>query len=232
MAAQVFDRRANTVAKLTILVGVPLVLVILGVVWYMFGWSDWHRQVGVPVAQPGGGFNHQIHAGGLRMDCRYCHTAVEVSYSANVPPTETCMGCHTQILSRSEKLAFVRDSYANNVNIQWNRVTDLPKFVYFNHSIHVDNGVGCSTCHGNIRAMPVVYKAEPLFMSWCLDCHRNPAQYLRPRDQIYNTEWTPPADQLQQGQRLLDEYGIQLYESETVSGQKINRLTNCSICHR
>jgi hypothetical protein len=232
MAAQVFDRRANTLAKLTILVGVPLTLVILGTIWYLFGWSDWHRDVGVPVPQPGGGFNHQIHAGGLRMDCRYCHTSVEVSYSANVPATETCMGCHSQILSRSEKLAFVRDSWANNINIQWNRVTDVPKFVYFNHSIHVSKGVGCSTCHGNIRAMPVVYKTEPLFMSWCLDCHRNPAQYLRPRDQIYNTEWTPPPDQLQQGQRLLDEYGIQLYEMETGSGQQINRLTNCSICHR
>jgi hypothetical protein len=135
MAAQVFTRRANTLAKLSILVGVPLVLIILGV-------------------------------------------------------------------------------------------------VCFNHSIHVTKGVGCSTCHGNIRQMPVVYKTKPLFMSWCLDCHRNPAQYLRPRDQIYNTAWTPPADQLQQGAKLLDEYGIRLYEMETGSGQKINRLTNCAICHR
>jgi hypothetical protein len=232
MAAQVFGRRANTLARLSIFVGVPLVLAILGVVWYLFGWSDWHRDVGVPVPQPGGGFNHQIHAGGLRMDCRYCHNAVEVSSSANIPSTETCMGCHSQILTRSDRLAFVRDSWANNVNIQWNRVHDLPKFVYFNHSIHVAKGVGCSTCHGNIRAMPVVYKTEPLFMSWCLDCHRNPAQYIRPRDQIYNTEWTPPPDQLQQGQRLMEEYGIRLYEMETGSGQQINRLTNCSICHR
>jgi hypothetical protein len=230
MAAQVFDRRANTLARLTILAGLPLALIGLGVLWYLFGWSDWHRDVGVPVPQPVA-FNHQTHSA-RQIDCRFCHSAVEVSAIANVPPTETCMGCHSQVLTRDARLAPVRESWANNVNIQWNRVHDLPEFVYFNHSIHVTKGVGCSTCHGDVRAMAVVTKVEPLFMSWCLDCHRNPAQYLRPRDQIYNTAWTPPPDQLQQGQRLIDEYGIRLYEMETGSGQKINRLTNCAICHR
>jgi hypothetical protein len=219
--AQIFDRRANTLVRLTLFVGVPLVLAILGGIWYLFGWSDWHRDVGVPVAQPGGGFNHQLHVG-LKLDCRYCHNAVEVSSSANVPSTETCMGCHSQILTKSEKLAFVRESWETNTPIQWNRVHDLPKFVYFNHSLHVAKGVGCSTCHGNIAAMPVVAKSKALFMSWCLDCHRNPEQYVRPRDQIYNTAWTPPADQLEQGKKLVEEYRI----------RSADQLTNCAICHR
>ncbi len=231
MSAQVFSRSANTLTKLVIFVGLPIVLAILGGVWWYFGWSPQHRDVGVAIAQPGGGFNHQLHAGGLKMDCRYCHTSVEISSSANIPPTETCMGCHSQILTKSAKLAFVRDSYANNTPIQWNKVHDLPKFVYFNHGIHVTNGVGCSTCHGNIRKAAVVAKSQPLFMSWCLDCHRNPAPNLRPQSEIYNTEWVAPADQATKGPELLKQYGIQLYEMSEKDGQSINRLTNCAICH-
>jgi NAD-dependent SIR2 family protein deacetylase len=220
--AQVFDRRASNIAKATIMVGLPLLLALASAAWWYYTRSDWVRDVGIEVAQPGGGYNHQLHVQGFKLDCRYCHTSVEVSSSANIPPTETCMGCHSQILTRSEKLAFVRDSYANNTPIQWNKVHNLPDFVYFNHSIHVNKGVGCSTCHGRIDQMKVVYKAEPMYMSWCLDCHRNPEQYIRPQEEIFNMAWTPPADQLSQGLRLKDEYKIR---SAIV-------MTNCSICHR
>lgn len=219
--AQIFDRRANTLARVSIFAGIPLVLAILGGVWWLFGWSDWHRDVGVPVEQPGGGFNHQLHVA-LGMDCRYCHTAVEVAAHANIPPTETCMGCHSQIISRSEKVAFLWQSWETGTAIQWNKVHDVPDFVYFNHSIHVAKGVGCSTCHGRIDQMRVVYKTQPLFMSWCLDCHRNPEKYVRPREEIFNMAWTPPANQLEVGRRLVQEYNI----------RSSWELTNCAICHR
>jgi len=215
--AQVFDRRANTLARVSIFAGIPLVLAILGGVWWLFGWSDWHRDVGVEIPQPGGGFNHQLHVA-LGMDCRYCHTAVEVSAHANIPPTETCMGCHSQIISRSEKVAFVWQSWETGTSIQWNKVHDLPKFVYFNHSIHVAKGA----CHGRIDQMRVVYKTQPLFMSWCLDCHRNPEKYVRPREEVFNMAWTPPPNQLEVGRRLVQEYEI----------RSSWELTNCAICHR
>lgn len=219
--AQIFDRRANTLVRLTLFVGVPLVLAILGGIWYLFGWSDWHRDVGVPVAQPGGGFNHQLHVG-LKLDCRYCHNAVEVSSSANVPSTETCMGCHSQILTKSEKLAFVRESWETNTPIQWNRVHDLPKFVYFNHSLHVAKGVGCSTCHGRVDLMPLMWNTQSLQMEWCLSCHRNPEPVLREQKDITNMEWVAPPDQEVKGKELAKKYNLQPTEV----------LTSCSTCHR
>lgn len=222
--AQVFTRRANKIARLSIFVGIPIVFALLCTAWWYYTRSNWIRDVGPAhaVVQPGGGYSHQLHVGGLKMDCRYCHTSVEVSSSANIPPTETCMGCHSQVLPNSPKLEFIRTSYAENKPVQWNKVHDLPKFVYFNHSIHVANGVGCSTCHGNIATMAVVYKSEALYMNWCLNCHRNPEQYLRPQSEIYNTAWQPPADQIAQGLKLKEQYGI----------RSSYQLTNCSICHR
>jgi hypothetical protein len=220
--AQIFKPRANTVAKMSILIGMPLFLALAGGAWWFYSRSDWVRDVGIEVPQPGGGYSHQLHVGGFRLDCRYCHTTVEVAASANIPPTETCMSCHSQVLTTSEKLAFVRDSYANNTPIEWTRVHNLPDFVYFNHSIHVNKGVGCSTCHGRVDQMKVVYKAEPMYMAWCLGCHREPEKYIRPKDQITNMAWQPPPDQLSQGLRLKDEYQIR----DGIS------LTKCSICHR
>jgi hypothetical protein len=157
------------------------------------------------------------------MDCRYCHTAVEISSSANIPPTETCMGCHSQVLPQSPKLEFIRTSYAENKPVQWNKVHDLPKFVYFNHSIHVDKGVGCSTCHGNIATMAVVYKTEALYMNWCLNCHRNPEQFLRPCSLKSSIRLGSRLRiQIAQGLKLKEQYGI----------RSSYQLTNCSICHR
>jgi hypothetical protein len=220
--AQIFDRRANTIAKMSILVGLPLLLALASGAWWYYTRSDWVRDVGIEVEQPGGGYNHQLHVGGFKLDCRYCHNAVEVSSSANIPPTETCMGCHSQVLTKSEKLAFVRNSFTTNTPIQWNKVHNVPDFVYFNHSIHVNKGVGCSTCHGRIDQMKVVYKAQPMYMSWCLDCHRAPEKYIRPKDQVFNMAWQAPPDQLSQGLRLKDEYKIR----DGIA------LTKCSTCHR
>jgi hypothetical protein len=220
--AQIFDRRANTIAKTAILVGLPLLLALASGAWWYYTRSDWVRDVNIPITQPGGGYNHLLHVSGFKLDCRYCHNAVEISNSANIPPTETCMGCHSQILTTSPKLAFIRDSYLNNTPIQWNKVHNIPDFVYFNHSIHVNKGVGCSTCHGRIDQMTVVFKAQPMYMAWCLDCHRAPEKFIRPQDQIVNMAWTPPPDQIAQGLRLKDEYKIR----DAIA------LTKCSICHR
>jgi hypothetical protein len=167
-------------------------------------------------------FSHQHHVGGLGIDCRYCHSSVEVSSNAGIPPTYTCMSCHSQIWSDSPTLKPVRDSLADDTPIQWNRVYSLPDFVYFNHSIHVDKGVGCVTCHGRVDQMPLMAKAQTLHMEWCLGCHRAPEQYIRPREEVFNMDWQPPnGDQLTLGRRLVEEYHI----------QSVSVLTSCSTCH-
>jgi hypothetical protein len=166
-------------------------------------------------------FSHKHHVGDDGIDCRYCHTSVETSAFAGMPPTTTCMTCHSQLFTNAEMLAPVRQSLADNKPLHWTRVHRLPDYVYFDHSIHVAKGVGCTTCHGQVETMPLMRQAAPLTMSWCLDCHRDPAPNLRPRDQVFNTQWTPPADQLEQGRRLLTEYHI-----------KTEHLTDCSRCHR
>jgi hypothetical protein len=225
--AQVFTRRANLVFRVVVPGLLAVGLVVVGFLVWLFFWSDWAREVGpgAAVAQPVE-YSHAFHVGGLKIDCRYCHNRIEVSGYANVPTTETCMGCHSVIRTDSAKLQPVRDSWANNVPIQWNQVNKVPDFVYFNHSSHVAKGVGCSTCHGPVAEMAVdgykVYKHQALFMSWCLECHRAPEQYLRPQAEIYNTLYQSPANQLELGQQLVDQYRI----------RGANQLTNCVICHR
>lgn len=218
--AQVFPRSANTIIWISILAGVLLLAIGIGSLYY-FTQSAWARGVGQEIAQPVP-YSHQLHVGGLKIDCRYCHNYVEESSFANIPATETCMSCHSVIRTNSPNLALVRESWTKNVPIEWNRVHDLPDFVYFNHSSHIAKGVGCSTCHGNIAEMPVVHKVATLQMGWCLDCHRNPEKYVRPKAEIYNTEWRPPRDQLEQGRKLVQEYRI----------RGAYQLTNCAICHR
>ena len=220
--AQVFPRSANTVIWLSILASILLLALGIGALYY-FTQSNWARGVGQEVTQPVP-FSHQLHANprGLNISCQYCHNTVAQSSFASVPATETCMSCHSVIRTNSPNLALVRESWVQNVPIEWNRVNDLPDFVYFNHSSHIAKGVGCSTCHGNIAAMPVVSKAATLQMGWCLDCHRNPEKYVRPKEEIYNTDWRPPADQIAQGRLLVQKYRI----------RGSYQLTNCSICHR
>jgi hypothetical protein len=156
---------------------------------------------------------------GLGIDCRYCHASVETSATAGIPPTKTCMNCHSQIWSDSPTLEPVRESFRTEKSIEWVKVHDLPDFVYFDHSAHVNQGVGCTTCHGRVDQMPLMWQEASLTMEWCLDCHRQPERYLRPREQVWNAAYEPPADQLALGRTLVKEYGI-------------HTRTSCSTCHR
>lgn len=217
--AQVFPRSANWASKASILVGLVLVGSILGIVLNI-NRIYFVNQVNVAVDQPVP-FSHKHHVTGMGIDCRYCHTTVEESAFAGIPPTETCMTCHSQIWTEAPILEPVRASFRDGVPIEWNRVHDLPDFTYFDHSIHVNQGVGCQSCHGPVDQMPLMWKAESLNMEWCLDCHRDPAQYIRPRDQVFNMNYQYPADQESLGAQLVAEYGVQT-----------SQLTNCSICHR
>ena len=134
-------------------------------------------------------FSHQHHVGDLGIDCRYCHTAVEKSSYAGMPPTETCMNCHSQIWVGSDMLAPVRESYRTDQSLHWQRIYNLPGFVYFDHSIHIHKGIGCTTCHGRIDEMPITFQMPSLLMEWCLDCHRHPEPNLRPPGEIFNVKW-------------------------------------------
>ena len=217
--AQVFPRSANWASKASILAALLIVASILGVVLNV-NRIDYVSMVDVAIDQPVH-FSHKHHVTGMGIDCRYCHTTVEVSAFAGVPPTETCMTCHSQIWTEAPILEPVRASFRDNKPIEWNRVHDLPDFVYFNHSIHVSQGIGCQSCHGQVDQMPLMKKAHTLNMEWCLDCHRDPAQFIRPRDQVFNMNYEYPANQETLGKSLVADYDVQT-----------SQLTNCSICHR
>jgi hypothetical protein len=217
--AQIFRPNANLLARISIFGGLLLVLELLLVLGVYFR-SNYFRQVNIAIEQPVP-FSHQLHNQVLGVQCQYCHTSVDKSYFANIPATETCMACHSQVALGSPKLAAVRDSYATGKPINWVKVHDLPDFVYFNHSIHVNKGIGCNNCHGQINQMAVVWQEQPLFMGWCLNCHRNVEQYIRPREEVYNMNYVYPANQAELGVSLVAQYGI----------NKKN-LTNCAICHR
>jgi hypothetical protein len=217
--AQIFPRSANWASKASILAFLLGGAVLLGIL-FNINRIYFINQVNVPLAQPVP-FSHKHHVTGMGIDCRYCHTAVEVSAFAGFPPTETCMTCHSQIWTEAPMLEPVRASFRDHVSLQWNRVHDLPDFAYFNHSIHLNKGIGCQTCHGQVDQMPLMWKANSLNMEWCLECHRDPARFIRPRDQVFNMAYQPPADQEGLGQRLVAEYGVQT-----------SQLTDCSICHR
>ena len=167
-------------------------------------------------------FSHQHHVGAMGLDCRYCHTSVERAAYANVPPTKTCMNCHSQIWNQSPELEPVRESWRTGQSIEWVKVYDLPDYVYFNHSIHIAKGVGCETCHGRIDKMPLVSQHPNLQMSWCLDCHRAPEKHLRPRDQVFTMGYVPAGIQEEIGERLKAEYHI----------RPTFELTDCTTCHR
>lgn len=215
--AQIFHHSTNTLVRIGF-----LALVILaagGSVAYYEGYnSPYFNRVNVVREQPVM-FSHKHHVNGLGIDCRYCHTSVEVSSSAGIPPTYTCMTCHSQVWTDAPILEPVRESYRTGKPLRWVRVHDLPDFAYFNHSIHIKKGIGCTTCHGQIDQMPMTRQVNTLYMGWCLDCHRHPERYVRPRDQVFNVDWRPPADQEEQGRKLVKEYNIQSF-------------TNCSTCHR
>jgi hypothetical protein len=214
----IFRPSANLAAAVTLLA--LATLGVGGVAWWWLGpRTDYARHVRWPVDQPVP-FSHEHHVAGLGLDCRFCHSSVEVSATAGLPPTTTCMTCHSQVWTNAALLEPVRLSLANNTPIAWHRVTDLPDYVYFNHSIHIAKGVGCSSCHGEVDRMALSYKDKSLTMQFCLDCHRDPGPQLRPRDQIFNTSWHRMAD-TPAPEALMTEYHV--------GGR---RLTDCSICHR
>lgn len=214
---QVFHRSTNTLARLSIY-GAVFLVAALGWAIYVIAKSPYLTEVNVAKDQPVP-FSHRHHAGELGIDCRYCHTSVEESSFAGLPPTATCMTCHSQIWTNAPLLEPVRASYREDKSLEWVRVNALPEFVYFDHSIHVNKGVGCTTCHGPIADMTLTWRANTLQMSWCLDCHRKPERYVQPRQTVFDPYYRRPADSLALGRKLVKEYRIQTLE-------------NCSTCHR
>src|SRR5215213_157771 len=193
--SQIFNRQANIYSRLSIL-AVVLFVGALGGVVALLHLSGYNTRQDEFIEQPIQ-FSHAHHVGGIGIDCRYCHTSVEESSFANIPPTKTCMNCHSQIWTGAPILEPVRASFRDNKPLQWTRVHDLPDFVYFNHSIHVNKGVGCATCHGPVDKMALMYQATTLQMEWCIDCHRAPEKYLRPRGEVFNMAYRAPANQLE-----------------------------------
>jgi hypothetical protein len=214
---QIFHRSANTIARVSIFGALFFVAAFIGLL-YQIDRSPWITLEHVSREQPIQ-FSHERHVAGNGIDCRYCHTSVEESAFAGIPPTKTCMNCHSQIFSTSPFLEPVRESFRNDTSIRWTRIHDLPDFAYFNHSIHVNKGVGCATCHGPVDKMPLMRKEASLQMEWCLDCHRHPERYVRPRDAVFDMQYLPPPNQLEFGARLVADY-------------QIKKLTDCSTCHR
>ncbi len=225
---QIFHYSSNTLSKVGIIVGVLALAGLGGVLFELGADSSYATRQGEWRTQPVP-FSHTHHVGSMGIDCRYCHTSVENSWFANVPPTKTCMNCHSQIWVNSPTLEPVRASYRTDQSIQWTKVHDLPDFVFFNHSIHIKKGVGCETCHGRVDQMPLMYQNASLEMRWCLDCHRNPAQYVRPRELVTKMGYVPERDagpefgdhpdQLTVGTKLMQQYHIQ-------------KLDTCYTCHR
>ncbi len=215
--SQIFPKWANKLPIITAIIVVLSAVAVIGLFWY-YG-SPKYIDVGYRPEQPVD-YSHKIHAGELGMDCRYCHVAVEKSSVASVPPTQVCMNCHTMVAAESEKLKLVMESWASGTPIEWVRIHKLPQYVYFNHSAHINAGVGCESCHGNIASMDVVQQEKPLNMEWCLDCHRNPEPNLRPRSEITMMNWTPAHNQ-------------QEFANKIITEKHINApVENCAGCHR
>ena len=217
--AQLFSPSANVKVRVLILSTIGLVCGGGWLTWEIY-WSPYVTYVDVPFNQPVP-FSHKHHVSDDGIDCRYCHTSVEKSSFAGLPSTETCMTCHSQLWKDAPVLASIRASLTTNTPVQWNRVNDLPDYVYFNHSIHVAKGIGCSNCHGRVDQMPLTRKTETLYMRWCLDCHRDPQKYIRPGSKIFDMAWQS-VDRKNDGERLVAEYHV----------DTTGRLTNCSTCHR
>ncbi len=215
--AQIFHPSTNTFSRLSIF-GAIFLVVALAWLAAAVTRSPYVTQEGVAREQPVP-FSHKHHVQGLGLDCRYCHTSVEESTFAGIPPVKTCMNCHSQIWAESPMLAPVRESFRTGRPLVWTRVHDLPDFAYFDHSIHVKQGVGCATCHGRVDQMPLMWQNASLQMEWCLECHRAPERFVRPRGAVFQMDWQPPANYAALGVQLVRDYNIQ-------------PPTHCSACHR
>lgn len=215
--SQIFHPSTNTFSKVSIF-GAVFILGALAWMAHTIDRSSYVTQASVVREQPVP-FSHRHHVSQLGIDCRYCHVSVEESSFAGIPSTKTCMTCHSQIHSTAAMLEPVRESWRSDQSIAWIRVNDLPDFVYLNHSIHIKKGIACVTCHGPVGEMALTWRENSLNMEWCLECHRQPERFVRPREFVFSADWQPPVDQLSLGQQLVKEY-------------KIEKLTNCSVCHR
>lgn len=217
--AQLFPKSANYLAPASV---AALVLVAGGAVGSLLAldYAGFNQRRGETVEQPVP-FSHEHHVAGLGIDCRYCHTAVEKSASAGVPPTSTCYNCHKIVWNEAPMLEPVRSSYRTGQPIEWNKVHDLPDFTYFNHSIHVAKGIGCATCHGPVQQMRLMRSAQPLQMRWCLECHRNPEKFIRPKEEVFNMTWKAK-DQETLGRELVEKYKV----------RPPAEITSCGTCHR
>ena len=215
--AQIFHRSTNTISRVSVFGGIGIIAVLVTTL-AAINRSSYVTDVGVARTQPVQ-FSHKHHVSDDGIDCRYCHSSVEESSFAGIPSTKICMNCHTQIWAESPILAPVRESFRTGKSLEWTRVNNLPGFVYFDHSIHVHKGVGCATCHGRVDQMPLMWRENTLYMEWCLECHRNPERFVRPREQVFSMDWQPRSDQIALGQKLVQQY-------------KIESLISCSVCHR
>jgi hypothetical protein len=220
--SQIFPRSANALARSS-LFGVLSLVLFVGWLIFTLMRSSWATKQDEFVEQPLQ-FSHAHHVGGMGIDCRYCHTSVEKSTFAGIPPTKTCMNCHSQIHTNAPILEPVRASFRNDTPLNWIRVNDLPDFVYFNHQIHVKQGVGCDTCHGPVDKMPLMYQAKPLLMEWCLSCHRAPENFIRPRAEVFNMNYRLPEGRTQR------DLGLELKKEYNIAG--VEHMTSCSVCHR
>jgi hypothetical protein len=230
---QIFPRSSNAISKASIVTVVFLVAVLFGALME-FQRSPYITWQGVRKAQPVP-FSHQHHVAGLGIDCRYCHTSVETSSFAGIPPTKTCMNCHSQIWTNAALLEPVRVSFRSGESIQWARVNQLPDFVYFNHSIHVTKGVGCNECHGQVDQMPLMYQEGSLQMEWCLDCHRDPQEHLRPRDQVFNMRYEKPTSSVPvkfEGTSYTDQESLGNALVKKYQLRTVQDITSCNTCHR
>jgi hypothetical protein len=230
---QIFHRYANVISRASIYAGI---FTLAGVLWacIQFQRSPYVTYAGVARPQPAP-FSHQHHVAALGIDCRYCHTSVETSSFAGIPPTKTCMNCHSQIWTSAPLLEPVRESFRTGKSLVWTRVNDLPDFVYFDHSIHINKGVGCNSCHGPVDRMPLMFNYASLQMEWCIQCHRAPEKNLRPREQVFNMRYQQPTkdvpvvvdgvsytNQLALGKTLVKKYHL----------RSVMDITSCSTCHR
>lgn len=214
---QIFHPAANPVARASIF---GAIFMLGGLVWALSSFirSPYITQVDVAREQPIP-FSHKHHVEGLGIDCRYCHTSVEESNFAGMPSTSTCMNCHSVIWNNAPILEPLRQSFKTTQPVEWVRVNDLPDFVYFNHSIHVQKGVACATCHGPVNEMPLMRREHAFHMSWCLSCHRDPEKFLRPKDEVFNMHWKEPGDNVSLHQQLMTK-------------NNIRKMTDCTTCHR
>jgi len=214
---QIFHPSTNTISRVSIF---GALFILGGSIWIVVqvNRSPFVTQAGVAREQPVP-FSHAHHVGDVGIDCRYCHTSVEESSFAGIPPTATCMNCHSHLFADSPTLEPVRESFRTGKAIVWTRVNDLPDFVYFNHGIHVSKGVACVVCHGPVERMALTWQESSMQMEWCLDCHRHPERYLRPAEAVFATDWEAPSDEPDLGGKIVERLNVKT-------------RTDCSACHR